>query len=227
MGTASCISVASELEDVGESRLLCLEASLEEGHLALKLEDEPNGRYFQGRGIDVVRGLREIHVIEGIDKGVISLRAPEDLDGSVGKHLVHVHVDRRAGSALKGVRKKLVEEPSLCHLPGCLHDGSPDSLIEEACPHVREGARLLHLRKGANQLVRRPETGHGEVFRGPYRVNAIVGVLRYLDRAQEVPFNSVGHLGSSLWVLKCRNHQPIFRLMIPAAVKSWIKTYIA
>ena len=121
------------------------------------------------------------------------MRSADQLDGAVGEDLVHIHVDRCARATLKGIGEKLVRELALGHLPGRLDYALAYPFIKEARPYVRQGACLFHFAERPNQFLRCPEPRHGKILPCPDRMDAVVRILGYLDRAEKVMFCSVVH----------------------------------
>ena len=63
---------------------------------ALQLLDQPRQQSHHGQlaraGYHVVGGLGHVHMIVGMDDGVIPLPAPQDFNGPVGNHFIRIHI---------------------------------------------------------------------------------------------------------------------------------------
>ena len=67
-------------------------------------------------GIGVVGRLVTVDVVVRIDAAVVAQRFAEELQGSIGEHLVDVHVRRGACSALQRIDDYVLVEPARDHL---------------------------------------------------------------------------------------------------------------
>ena len=83
-------------------------------------------------GIGVVRRLRMVDVIVGMDIVVVTARAPTDLERAVGDDLVHVHVEARAGAALQHIDGELVGERAVFDLLARLLDRPGLARVDQA-----------------------------------------------------------------------------------------------
>ena len=83
---------ASHLQDILELLALGEESIPEPAqlfHVAFQPQDQTE---VEGRRVDVVRGLPEVHMVVRIDVLVLALLVAEALEGEVRDHLVGVHV---------------------------------------------------------------------------------------------------------------------------------------
>ena len=144
---------ASHRQDVTELGTLLIEGvrQLVEG-LAQTIHLAPQGDAERGR-VGVVRRLRAVDVIVGVDHVVAPLLLPQDFEREVRDDLVRVHVHGCARAALELVDGELV------HATPVFDDfvaGGDDCLGLDGFHglelHVRQGARLLNLRKRTNQF---------------------------------------------------------------------------
>ena len=111
---------ASHLDDILELLGLVAESadqSCERGHQTLVHADKGQT---DGRGIDVVGRLSAVAMVVGVAILVVALLMAHDLKGTVGNHLVGVHVDRRSGTALHHVDGEMVMELSVDDLAASL-----------------------------------------------------------------------------------------------------------
>jgi hypothetical protein len=83
---------------------------LEFGQRVEQLPGGEDGAELHRGGVDVVGGLGEVHVVVGVQPGVVALGVAKDFQGAVGDDLVGVHVRRRSGAALDDVHHELVAE---------------------------------------------------------------------------------------------------------------------
>ena len=65
---------------------------------------------FAGRGIRVVRGLRMVDMVVGVDEFVVATRSACQFERTIGNDLVHIHIGRRARTSLQHVHRELVGE---------------------------------------------------------------------------------------------------------------------
>ena len=94
-----------------------------------------------GSGVGVVTALGLAHVIVGVDGSLAAQLSTQQLDGSVGDHLVGVHVGLRAGACLPDDEGKvIVVEFSRDDLISRLADGVGDHRIQAVV--------LVHLSRG-------------------------------------------------------------------------------
>ena len=95
---------AAHLEDVVELHALGVRgrpaARPERRAQGAQLDDDGEAH---GGGVDVVGGLRQVHVVVRVAERVLAAGAAQQLQGAVGDHLVGVHVGRGAGAALHHV----------------------------------------------------------------------------------------------------------------------------
>ena len=61
-----------------------------------------------GSGVGVVTALGLVHVIVGVDGSLAAQLSTQQLDGSVGDHLVSVHVGLGAGPRLPDHQREVV-----------------------------------------------------------------------------------------------------------------------
>ena len=71
-----------------------------------------------GRREGVVGGLRHVHVVVGMDRGLGTHHAAVELDGPVGDDLVGVHVGLGPAAGLPDAQREVVVELAVGHLAG-------------------------------------------------------------------------------------------------------------
>ena len=97
----------------------------------------------QGRGINVVGGLRAVHMVVGVAIFVFALLVAQQLKGAVGDDLVGVHVGRSSRAALNAVHGELIVQLALDDLVASRANGVPDLAGQHAELHVRNGRGFL------------------------------------------------------------------------------------
>ena len=118
-------------------------------HVAFQPQDQTE---VECRRVDVVRGLPEVHVVVRIDVLVLSLLVAEALEGEVRDHLVGVHVDRGAGTALDEVGYELVEHLARDQPVARAHDRVGNLGVEDSEVAVRHGGGLLHVAERLDEI---------------------------------------------------------------------------
>ena len=109
MRAARLQDVVERLRTVFEGFGQLVEDRQEVAHLGQR-RDAHRGRK------DVVRRLRHVHVVIGVDDRVIATLpaantlGAKDLDGAIGEHLVRVHVVRHAGAGLERIDTEVVDQ---------------------------------------------------------------------------------------------------------------------
>ena len=153
----------------------------------------------EGRDVDrgrdhVVRGLAHVHVVVRMDGPFLAERVTEDLVRSVRDHLVRIHVRRRAAPGLEHVEWEVGVQLALHDLLAGLDDCLSDLRIEEAELHVRLGRRHLDQAERIEEAPTEADPADREVFDGPLRLGAPVGLFGDFQFTQEVLLDAVvGH----------------------------------
>ena len=131
-------------------------------------------------GIDVVGRLRQVHVVVGIDGGIVAARAAQQLQRDVGDHLVGIHVGGGAGTALQHVDDEVIEAITGDDQIAGRDDGGGDLRFQRAQFAVGDGGGLLHHGERLHEfgIVAQQDAGDGEVLHRPGRVDAVVGIGR-------------------------------------------------
>src|SRR5690606_26497039 len=196
---------AADLEHVREFRRLRREGGAQRRHLGEQAPDVEIEREPDRRGIDVVRALRQVQVVERMQHLVVALRVSEELERAVAEHLVRVHVGRRACAALNDVDHELIQQPTAAHLLAGAPDRAREARVEEAELAVRHGGRLLDAGERDDKLRidgdRR--AGDAEILQGAQGVDAVVGVCGDCAAAQQVVFGSYRLRHESILALSC------------------------
>ncbi len=181
---------SADLDDGAEGLLFLLKGPLEVGNGLAEPPEAGDGGDLQGRRIDVVCGLVEVHVLQRMDETVIALPAMKELDRPIGDHLVDVHVRRGAGPSLEGINGELVREAPGGNLPAGRDDRLPLLRGEISQFEIGESAGLLDEGKGPDQARADRPAADGKITDRAPGVDAPVGVDRDLQDAEEILFPS-------------------------------------
>ena len=114
-----------------------------------------------------------------------------ELEGAVRNHFVGIHIDGSAGAALHHVHRELVVELAVHDFLAGLDNGVRDGAVQHA--EFGVGLRGGHLHVGDRddvlRIVEHLRRGNLVIVEGPLGLDAIVGVGRYLELAEEVAFD--------------------------------------
>ena len=152
----------------------------------------------------VVRGLTHVDVIVRVHARVLAPRLAGDLGRAVGKHLVGVHVVRRAGSRLVDVDHELIAKPAGKYLVGGGDDEARELRFEPSERGVRFGGRLLDENRGGDEIRLRAQAADREILDRAHRLHAVVGVGRNLQLAERVGFGAELHQSQEAQRLEAR-----------------------
>ena len=134
----------------------------------------------------VVRRLRHVHVVVGVDRRLAAAFAAGELDGAVRDHLVDVHVRLRPTTGLPDVQRELVVVLAVDDLVGGLHDQLRLLGRELAEVLVGEGGGLLEDGHAPDDGLRHAVVADGEMMERPLRLRPPVPISRHLDLAEAV-----------------------------------------
>ena len=147
-----------------------------------------------GGGKRVVRGLRHVDVIIGMDRLLRSQHAARDLDGAVRDDFVDVHVGLRAAARLPDAQRELIIPLALNHLVGGLHNQLRLLCRELAQVQIYERTRLLQNSECPYQLGRHGVAANVEVEQRALRLRAPVHIRRDFNLPHAVGFHArAGH----------------------------------
>ena len=141
----------------------------------------------------VVRRLTHVDVIVGMDDAVFAARSAEQFSGTVGDHLVCIHVVRRTGAGLIDIDHELIAETTAENLVGGLGDRVPHARLEPAKREVRLCSGFLDQHGGVDEERGRSKPADWKVLQRANRLNAVVGVSRNRPFAERVAFCASGH----------------------------------
>ena len=122
---------------------------------------------------------------------VLALVVAHEFEGAVRDHLVGVHIDGSAGAALHHVHRELVVELAVHDFLAGLDDGVRDGAVQHAEFGVGLRGGHLHVsdRDDVLRIVEHLRRGNLVIVEGPLGLDAVVGVGRYLELAEEVAFD--------------------------------------
>ncbi len=155
------------------------------------------GRDVHGRRKRVVRRLRHVDVIVGMDRLFRSHLAAGNFDGAVGDDLVHIHVGLGAAAGLPDAQRELIVELAGDHFVGGLHDQLCFVCGKFAEILIHQRAGFLENAEGANQLRRHGVAADVEMQQRALRLRAPVDIRRNFDLSHAVGFNASAGGGQS------------------------------
>ena len=172
--------------------------------------DALGGGNVHGRGESIVRGLRHVDVIVGMDRVFRAEHAAGQLDGAVGDHFVGVHVGLRAAAGLPDAQGELIVEFAGDHVVSRLGDQARLFRRELAKLLIDQGRGLFQNAESTDQLG-----GHGvaadiEMHKRAGGLRAPIDVRGHFNLAHAVGFDAGG--------LFCRGFDHI-RYFIPFSVR--------
>ena len=184
---------AADLDDLGELEGLGMKGVSELLHRGNKvLTNDRDGGNIHRRGEGVVRRLRHVHIVVGMNRLLGAEDSSGHLDGPVGDHLVGVHVALGAASGLPDAKREVGVEFSFDYFIG--GTGDEVGLLGGKLPKipVRQGAGLLELAKCLDQLGRFGVVADVEMNQRPGRLRPVVAVMRHGDLPHRVALGTMG-----------------------------------
>ncbi len=136
----------------------------------------------------VVRRLRHVDVVVGMDPGVVRARLAQDLERAVGHDFVHVHVERDSGTRLEDVDDELVAELPGEHVLARLDDRASALLVQDPELQMSERGGLLDVHVRIDQPSRLAQAADREVLERARGLDAVVGVGGNLLLTEQVFF---------------------------------------
>ena len=171
-----------------------------------------------GAGYHVIGGLGHVHMVIGMDQGIVPFCAAQDLDCPVGNHLVGIHIGGGPGPALDGVHNELPVKLPPYDFITCSHNGIPHALIQHMGRHIGKRRRLLDPGQVPDKLpVERPSRNM-EIILCPQRLNPVIRLHRHLHCSDGIRFLPGNHMipsSRNLVLTGVRNtHAPAAHLYI-------------
>ena len=146
----------------------------------------------EGRRIDVVRRLPEVHMVVGIDVLILAFLVTQTLQGEIGDHLVGIHIGRGARAALNEVGDELIEHLARDQPITRSDDRVGDLSVEHTEIPVRHRGGFLDVAERLDEIGF-PRNRHArdvKVFLAPDCLDAVIGVRRNFAVAEKIVFHS-------------------------------------
>ena len=145
---------AADLHDIGPGFRLRVERVAERLDRRQHIDDRLGRRHVHRGRKRVVRGLRHVHVVVGMDGLLRAHLAARELDRPVRDHFVDVHVRLRSGARLPDAERKVRVEIARDYFVRGAHDEIGFLGVELAEVAVDERAGLFERRHRADDLAR-------------------------------------------------------------------------
>ena len=143
-------------------------------------------------GGHVIRRLAHVHVVVRVHVLVRAEAAAEDLVRAICDDLVHVHVERDAGSGVKDIEHELVGVRAVQDLVARGDDGVPSLVVQPTGLGVGDRLGLLDADHGPDEGEERPVAADRIVLDAPLCLGAPEGVCRNGDLAESVLLGPAG-----------------------------------
>ena len=148
------------------------------------------------RGKRVVRRLRHVDVIVGMNRRLASERRAGELAAAVGDHFVHVHVELRAAAGHPHMQRKHVVMLAGEDFVADLNDQLVALIVEPLAGMVGVGGGFLQDGVGGDHLARNQILADAEMFERALGLRAPQLVGGNIDLAEAVGFfSSACHYG--------------------------------
>ena len=148
----------------------------------------------------IIRRLRHVDVIVGMNRRVAPKRRAGKLAAPVGDHLVDVHVELGAAARHPHMQRKHVVMLAGQDFVAGLHDQLVTLIVEPLAGMVRDGGGFLQDGVGSDHLTRNQILADAEMLERALGLSAPQLVRRHFNHTEAVGFFSrVGH-GASPWV---------------------------
>ena len=131
------------------------------------------------------------------DDVVAPLRLAAQFERTVAQHLVHVHVDGCARTALNGVNGELIDESARDDLVGRLHEDIADLVREPPRVHVRKCRSLLYLCECDDEVRIKLLSCDVEILDGTHGLYAIVDIIGDFQFTEKIVFDSHSNRSSA------------------------------
>jgi fumarate hydratase, class I len=143
-------------------------------------------------------------VIVRVHETVIAFGPAKDFSCAIGKHLIHVHVVRGAGTSLVDVDHELIAKRPVRDLVGGFHDCFANPSVDASELHVGSCGGFLDEDGCDHQMGRRPQPADREILNGTRSLDAVVRVGRNRVLAERIVLDAGHGWGSRLWALASR-----------------------
>ena len=145
-----------------------------------------------GGGIDIVGRLRQVHMVVGIDGGIVAARPAQKLQRDVGDDFVGIHVGGGTGPALQHVDHELAVSAAGDDQIAGRDDGRGNVGFQGSEIAVGHGRRLLGEGQRLDQsgIVTKGNAGDGEILDRAGRVDAVIGFGGNGHFTDRVPFHA-------------------------------------
>ena len=185
---------AADLEDVREFSALLRERFGEQLMLGEQSLNAENHRELDRGGVDVVRALATVDVVNRMQPGIVAPGKPHDLESTIGDDLVGVHVRRGSSAALDDSNAELLVE-------GTTDDFLANPVYDVGLlplDHTDFGVRprrcLFHARERTDEvrIVGDRASRYREILERACGMDAPVCTLRYLHGSERIRLGSGG-----------------------------------
>lgn len=181
------------------------------------MHDLFRGRDVHGRGEGVVRRLRHVDIVVGVNRLLRADYAARHFYRTIGDDFVDVHVRLRAATRLPDSQRKVRIERARNHFVGRIRDAIARRLRHQAERRVRHRRRLFQRPKRTNDGSRHEVVADREVDQRACRLRAVIAVARHLDFAHRVGFHTHRHeseassVSRRITMIVCRARQSCLR----------------
>ena len=145
-------------------------------------------------------------MVVGIDDGIVTLVAAQQLNGPVRDDLIGIHIDGGTRTALNGIYNELLMELTGQDLVAGLYNGIRNVLVQEVYFTVDNGCGLFNISQAVDNFRMHVQPGNMEVFGSPEGLYAIINVLGNILCADGVLFYTkiIGHIFHNMSLLLFR-----------------------
>ena len=160
------------------------------------------GRRHVHRGRErVVRRLRHVHVVVGMDRLMTAERLAGDLRAAVGDHLVDVHIELGAAASHPDMQRELVLVLAVQDFVADTDNQVFLGIAKPARLVVDQSGRLFDDRVGGDHLAGHEVVADTEMLEGPLRLSPPKLVGRDVDRTEAVLLDARSGHGQSFRLL--------------------------
>ena len=183
----TCKFAAFFIQRIGQPMQRGQQAQAQSGHDG---HMQRGGNHIVARlaGVGVVVGMHHRHPISSL---------PQQLAGTPGKHLIHVHVGLRARTGLPNRQRKFIGMMPLQHLIGSLLQGFGHGRIQPAQAGIGARACMFDLCQRMQKLWRHPFSRNRKIVQRALRLRTPKALCRHVNTAQTVVFDPIFHIAPS------------------------------